>query len=85
MTFKFHRDKIRRLRASLGMSQQEFAEKIDLKRQHVCAYEQGVMMPQVRTIVKMLNVFNLPGDYFFTSSNYHKNNQGGVHVPPETH
>jgi len=74
MTFKFHREKIRRLRASLGMNQQEFAERIGLKRQHICAYEQGVMMPQIRTIVKMLNAFQLPGDYFFTPVDYHHNN-----------
>lgn len=74
MRYGFQRDKIKALRRTHRLTQHEMAKKIGRARQHICAYEKGVSMPSVKTLVKLLNVFELPADYFFVREYSSENN-----------
>jgi len=74
MKFTFQRSKIRALRTAHRMTQHQMGRRIGLARQHICAYEKGISTPSVKTLIKLLNEFALPGDYFFASENHHSDN-----------
>lgn len=65
MAVKFDRTKLKALREAHGLSQYEFGRMIGLPPQLISAYERGRMKPRVMTLIKIINVFKLPGDYFF--------------------
>lgn len=67
----FDGSRIRSLRQSRGLTQQEFADKIGVQRQHISMYEKGRMAPQVNTLLRIIDAFKLPGDYFFAKQMSH--------------
>lgn len=75
---KYNHEATRILRLSKGLSPQEFANRIGGKtqRQHVYMWEDKKAIPHTKTLVAIANAFGLTTlDLFFTSDNYHGNNQ----------
>jgi len=55
-------ENIKFFRKRLGMTQQEFADRLDIKRSLVGAYEEGRADPRITNLVKISSVFNLKID-----------------------
>ena len=73
MQYSFQRNKIRRIRQQHRLTQHEMGKRIGLARQHICAYEKGISVPSVPTLVKLMNAFELPPEVFFVQDNYSSN------------
>lgn len=56
-------DKIAGLRKSLGMSQQNLAEKLNISRQAVSRWEMGSAMPDAANILQLSKLFGVTTDY----------------------
>jgi transcriptional regulator with XRE-family HTH domain len=56
--------RIKTLRKSVGMTQQELGQKINVTKVSVCCYEKGTRIPSLDTLVDLSNVFNVSLDYF---------------------
>ena len=50
-------DRLKELRENKGLTQQEFAELLDLSRVSVGAYEKGTAIPNTETLIKISNNF----------------------------
>ena len=58
-------DKIQRLRRSLGFTQEELAEKINISRTHMGHIEQGRKSPSIKVMDKLSRVLKVKvGDLF---------------------
>ena len=74
-------NKIAKLRNLMGISQEEFADKIGVSRQSVSKWEIGKTLPQSDKIIEICNLFNisadnlLQGDINLDSSNSCKKNK----------
>ena len=53
------------LREMHGLSQADFAKKLEVSKQLVSAWERGLYCPTVRMMVLMMNVFKVDAGYFF--------------------
>ena len=56
------------LRASVGWTQQQLAEKLETSQRTVVAWETGESIPRKTMQVKIAQIFDLPGNYFFDST-----------------
>lgn len=56
--------KLRKLRKSKDMSQQELAEKIKITRSTISNYELGIRTPHLKDLQKFCQLFNIGLDYF---------------------
>jgi len=56
-------EKIKELRKSKGWSQEEFAAKIGIHGRHVGKYENGKVLPNAETLIKIAEVFEVSTDY----------------------
>ena len=56
--------RIRKLRRILGLSQTEFAERIHTSQTSVSLWEKGRIEPTDRSLDKIVDVFDLPSDFF---------------------
>lgn len=74
MRYKFQRQKVKALREQHGLSQHLMGKKIGLPAQQISAYERGDYIPTTPVLIRLLNVFHLPADYFFVPDNYSDNN-----------
>lgn len=74
MKYKFQRAKMKALRSQLGLSQHLMGKRIGLPAQQISAYERGDYVPSTPVLIRLLNVFHLPADYFFVPFNYSDNN-----------
>ncbi len=59
------RNRVRELRATHSMTQQELADHIGVTRQTVIAIEQGKYSPSLETAFKVASVFGVPLDQVF--------------------
>jgi len=59
------RNRVRDLRASAGMTQQQLADLIDLTRQTVIAIEGDKYSPSLETAFRIANVFAVPLEQVF--------------------
>ena len=62
--------KIKQLRLSKNLTQEEFAEKINTDRKTISRAEQGEYRPSGETLEKICIVFNIPISYFYDDSEY---------------
>jgi transcriptional regulator with XRE-family HTH domain len=62
---------IRELRDKKRLTQPELAEKIDIKRPSITAYESGNQLPPVDTLIKIANYFNVSLDFLTGRTNDH--------------
>ena len=60
------KDRIKELRKSLGLTQQEFADKIGLKRNSVASYEIGRNIPMDAVILSICREFNVNEEWLRT-------------------
>jgi len=65
-------ERLKTLRESAGISQEELAKKIGLKRVAVTNYENGVRMPNLVMIVKIAEYFNVTTDYLLGKERHSK-------------
>lgn len=61
-------EKIRTLRKSKGMSQEELAGKVNISRQAVSRWENGTALPDVDNIVQLSKLFGVTTDYLLMDS-----------------
>ena len=59
-------ENIRFLRKQKGLTQEQFAEKIGIKRSVVGAYEEGRASPPLETLLKMAELFQVTADDFIS-------------------
>lgn len=57
---------IRYLRKRMGLTQEQFAQKIGIKRSVVGAYEEGRAAPPLETLLKMAELFGISTDNFIS-------------------
>ena len=56
-------DKLVSLRRSLGLSQEELAEKLNVSRQAVSRWESGTAMPDAANLLQLSKLFGVSADY----------------------
>ena len=61
-------EKIKTLRTQKGLSQAEFAEKIDLSRGHITRLETGKFNPSTEVLKKIANLFDVSTDFLLDDS-----------------
>ena len=66
-------EKVKKLRKEKGWSQDEFADKIDIHGRHIGKYENGKVLPNAETLVKISRVFEVSIDYLLLDSNDNAN------------
>lgn len=57
---------IKQLRISMGLTQQEMADIINVRKTTICNYESGYSKPTITTLRLIMENFNLPSTYFFS-------------------
>jgi transcriptional regulator with XRE-family HTH domain len=64
----FNKESIKALRSSKKMTLEEFAAKAGggLQKQHISKWEKGLSMPRIESLLRIVNTFNVPIDFFFT-------------------
>jgi transcriptional regulator with XRE-family HTH domain len=55
--------RLKRTRATKGLSQQELADQIDLHPNQISRYEKGLSQPTAETLQKLAEVLDVSGDY----------------------
>lgn len=53
---------IRNLRKKHGMSQKDLADKLNIRRQTVSAYEREVSIPDIYTLIRVADIFSISLD-----------------------
>lgn len=56
-------EKITELRKTMGWSQEQLADRLDISRQSVSKWESGASVPELDKILAMSNIFNVTTDY----------------------
>lgn len=59
-------ERIKELRKSLGITQQEFADKLGLKRNTIATYEIGKAVPSDRVVSDLCNKYNVNEEWLRT-------------------
>jgi len=59
---------VQKFRLESGMTQEAFAERVDVSRQTIIAIEKGNYTPSVLLALKIAKVFNTPVDAIFSLS-----------------
>ena len=63
------KDKLRHLRKYQELSQAEIAKKINVLQSTYSNYEQGIREPDIATIKKLANIFDVSIDYLLENDN----------------
>lgn len=66
-------ERIKEIRKVLGITQQEFAERLSLKRNTIATYEMGKAMPSDRTVQDICEKYNV-------NENWLRNGEGDMFV-----
>ncbi len=61
-------EKIGSLRAKSGLTQTDLAKKLGISRSSVNFWEMSLSSPSIANIIEMSKIFNVPTDYFLSSS-----------------
>jgi len=77
--------RLRELRTQKGLSQPKLAEHIGTVRSTICQYEKGTREPDIATIIKLAEFFNVSVDYLLGVSNvpYGKKTTYNIELAPE--
>ncbi|MGI5966794.1 MULTISPECIES: helix-turn-helix domain-containing protein [Anaerotruncus] len=60
--------KLKKLRTTQELSQDDLAKKLGLKRATISSYERGAMLPSVEVLRDLCNFFNVSADYLLDLS-----------------
>jgi len=63
---------IKNLRKSLGLTQQEMADVIGVRKTTICNYESGYARPTINTLKIIMEKFRLPSTYFFSDNDVNR-------------
>lgn len=61
-------EKLKMLRNQNNLSQDKFGEIIGIHAKHISKYEQGKVLPNTETLIKIAKYFNVSTDYLLFSS-----------------
>lgn len=64
------KERIKFLRNTLGVSQQELADKVGVSKSSINMYERGEREPSIETMEAIADYFNVDMDYLIGKSNY---------------
>lgn len=56
-------DRLRELREDFNLTQEQLANKVDVNRSTISAYENNTINPTFDVVIKLANVFNVSIDY----------------------
>ncbi|PAD90386.1 helix-turn-helix domain-containing protein [Shouchella clausii] len=70
--------KLKKMRAQKGWSQEEFAEKLQVSRQAVSKWENGQGFPETEKLVKMSRLFQVSLDYLLKDEDHPHGEQGTI-------
>lgn len=74
------------LRRSIGINQQQLAEKLHISPSTVGMYEQGRRTPNVEILVQMSRIFNVSLDYLITGAEFVPSSENeNLNIPPYRH
>ena len=76
LQWEFKKEKITELRNELGLTVEQCATILGMKKQQLNQYEKGIRTPSVRNIIRMMNTFGRPSTYFFVQKIYQVDKQG---------
>ena len=67
---KIFSDRLRELRKSAGLTQQQISEMLNIRQQSYARYENGTGEPNLDTVVKIAGIFEVSVDYLLGISEY---------------
>lgn len=56
-------DKLKQLRNSEGLTQEKLAQRLNITKSMISAYETGMRLPSLDIIIKLSNTFGVSSDY----------------------
>ena len=62
----FDRERLRALLLSKNLNHQQFGDAIGVSKQFIGSILSGRHRPSLELLIKIINKFELPGDFFFT-------------------
>lgn len=73
----FNPDSIKIIRLTNGLTQEVFAEKLGdtIQKQHISNWENSVNIPDTKSLLLIVNAFNVPFEIFFTEQMHHSNKE----------
>lgn len=71
-------DRIKALREARGWTQTEFARKMNMTRNGINSWEQGLSMPSPPSLVDLARLFSVSTDYLLGVENYSAVNVTGL-------
>ena len=71
-------DRIKALREARGWTQAEFARKMNMTRNGINSWEQGLSMPSPPSLVDLARLFSVSTDYLLGVENYSAVNVTGL-------
>lgn len=69
MGMEYFGDKLKALRKSKNLTQQQLADKVELVKGSISAYEQNTKYPSLDVLIKFCNFFNVSADFLLGLSN----------------
>lgn len=63
-------NRLKELRQSSGMSQQQVAERLQIKQQSYARYENGTGEPNLQTVTEIARIFDVSCDYLLGLTDY---------------
>lgn len=67
---KIFSERLRELRTGCNLTQQQMAEKLNIKQQSYARYEYGTGEPCLETLVQIAEIFGVSGDYLLGMTDY---------------
>lgn len=62
--------RIKNLRKTYNMTQQELGEKLNVTKVSICCYEKGTRSPSLETLTDLSNLFHVSLDYFVGNDSF---------------
>lgn len=67
---KVFSERLRELRKSSGLTQQQISEKLQIRQQSYYRYESGAGEPSLETVVKIAKIFDVSADFLLGLTEY---------------
>ena len=77
-------DKLIELRKEKGWSQEDFAEKLDVSRQAISRWENGIALPDAQNILRISKLFHVTADYLLNDDYQGEVETSAVEAAAET-
>ncbi|MCL2862406.1 MAG: helix-turn-helix transcriptional regulator [Firmicutes bacterium] len=63
-------ERLKELREERGVSQEQLAKAIGIRQQTISQYENGITQPDIQTIKKLCDFFDVTSDYLLGFKDY---------------